>query len=177
MFKRLLLTPLLCCAADPQIEVKAGYFLFSNERMRTIYNSGGLDLQLSGSYPIWKWLQLYGSIEYLERSGRSLNWEQATQIWALPLSLGVKPVVAISSELDYYVTLGPRYFFFHQESHSTHGEKQVNENGLGGFINTGVQFFPTCSLLIDLFGEYSYKRFHSVQVGGFTFGGGIGYVF
>ncbi|MCX6989363.1 MAG: hypothetical protein NTZ52_07730 [Chlamydiae bacterium] len=40
--------------------------------MRKIYTDGGLDLQLSGSYPICRGLDFYTSNEYLEKSGKSL---------------------------------------------------------------------------------------------------------
>jgi hypothetical protein len=64
----------------------------------------------------------------------------------------------------------------------------MRQNGLGGFVNTGFLFFPTKHFFIDVFGEYSYVklRFHHsksnvytrrTQVGGYTFGGGLGYAF
>ena len=156
--------------------------------MREIFKQGGLDVQLSLSYPIWKWLQIYGSVEYLSRSGRSLNGSQLTSIWEIPLSLGLKPVVRICKEAAWYVTLGPRYFFVHQHNRSSYVDKTLNENGCGGFVNTGFNFFPLPYLSIDLFGEYSFKQMQfqssetnvygqSIEIGGFTFGGGLGYAF
>jgi hypothetical protein len=67
-------------------------------------------------------------------------------------------------------------------------DKQINENGIGGFVGTGFNFLPTPHLLIDIFGEYSYCRLHfhthkalttgrKVQVGGFAIGAGLGYAF
>ena len=64
----------------------------------------------------------------------------------------------------------------------------MHQDGLGGFVSTGLTFFPCSNLLVDVFGEYSYGRlrFHSdrehsygrnTQIGGFTFGAGVGYVF
>jgi hypothetical protein len=64
----------------------------------------------------------------------------------------------------------------------------MNKNGFGGFANMGFNFFPCKNLFIDVFGEYSYGRMHfhssktnsygqTAQVGGFTFGAGLGYVF
>jgi hypothetical protein len=179
-----------CCTPPqkPILEAKAGYFFFSDSKMRKVYNDGGIDLQISGSYPIWNWLQLYGSVEYLEKHGRSLGGRQKTRIWAVPLSLGLQPVITINSTVDYYFTLGPRYFFVHAHNDSSVLDRHKSQNGLGGFINTGFHFFPWNNLVIDIFGEYSYKRMHfhtskrnvftrSVQVGGFAFGAGLGYAF
>lgn len=173
---------------QPLLEIKGGYFFFSDDKMREIFDQGGLDVQLSGSYPLWKWLQIYGSIEYLERHGKSLNDRQKTRIWEVPLSLGLKPVISICPKVQYYFTLGPRYFFVHVHSDSKFVDKSIDENGLGGFVNTGFHFFPMRHLLVDIFGEYSFKRmrFHpskthvygnKIEIGGFTFGLGLGYAF
>jgi hypothetical protein len=177
-------------ASNPRsvVEAKVGYFFFSDSKMRKIYNSGGIDLQLSGSFTVWEWLQIYGSVEYLERQGRSLKGHQKTRVWEVPLSLGLKPVFKVSSKVDYYFAIGPRYFFVRQHNHSTFVSSHVSNSGLGGFVNTGFNFFPCEHLAIDVFGEYSYKRmsFHSsprfsygrtIQVGGFAFGVGLGYAF
>ena len=100
------------------VEAKVGYFFFSDPKMRKIYTSGGIDLQLSGSFTVWEWLQIYGSVEYLSKQGRSLNSHQKTTIWEVPLSLGLKPVFKVSSIIDYYFAIGPRYFFVRQHNHS-----------------------------------------------------------
>ena len=178
------------CAKSPQplLEFKAGYFIFSSEKLRKVYDQGGVDIQLSTSYPVWRWLQIYGSIEYLQRHGSSLNARQKTSIWEVPLSLGLKPVIEICQSMSYYLALGPRYFFVHAHNRSTFVDKNISQNGFGGFVNTGLHFFPVAHLLIDVFAEYSYGRLHfhpsktnvygrAVQVGGFAFGAGLGYAF
>ncbi len=172
----------------PIIEAKAGYFFFSSSTLRKIYKKGGLDLQLSGSYPIWKYLQVYGSVEYQARSGQLLNSSAKTHIWTLPVSFGLQPVVVICQKIHYYLTLGPRYIFVHQTNDSPYLDKIVTHSGVGGFANTGFHFFPIPHLVIDIFAEYSYKRMHfhghrtnvvgqTIQVGGFAFGAGLGYNF
>src|SRR5688572_19839282 len=172
----------------PTLEVKGAYFFFSDSKMRKIFNHGGGDVQLSASYPIWKWLQIYGSVEYMQRHGKSLSDHQKTSIWEIPLSLGLKPVIKISPTTHYYITLGPRYFFVHTHANSSFVDKTYNENGCGGFANMGFNFFPYRHLLVDVFAEYSYKRMHfhshkqntygqTVQIGGFAFGAGLGYAF
>ena len=172
----------------PLLEVKAGYFFFSSSKLRKIYKKGGLDLQLSSSYPIWKWLQAYASVEYLTRSGKIRNSGKKTTIWELPVSLGLQPVVVIHPMVHYYLSIGPRYFFVHQHNDSPFLDKVLTHSGVGGFVNTGFHFFPINRLVIDIFGEYSYKKMHfhahktnvegrNIQVGGFAFGGGLGYAF
>lgn len=169
------------------IEAKAGYFFFSDHTMRKVYDQGGEDVQLSFSYPFGKIWNLYGSIEFLERRGRSLNDHQRTRIDELPLTLGLKPVFPISSAVDYYFTLGPRYTFVWVKNHSSFVDRTMHKSGFGGFFGTGFIFHIGRHWILDLFGEYSYTRLHfhsskhnvigeSRQVGGFTFGGGLGFV-
>jgi len=172
----------------PLVELKSGYFFFSDAKMRKVYNSGGFDAQLSVSYPVLEWLHVYGSVEYLQKHGKLLSSHRKTEIWEIPISLGLKPVFSISSQIYYYFTLGPRYFFAHQHNHSPYLDKNKSNNAFGGFVNTGFCFFPIDHFSIDLFGEYSYSqwRFHgdktnvygkNGQLGGFTFGLGLGYGF
>lgn len=182
--------PSVCCEEPirPIVEIKLGYFFFSDDKMRKIYDDGGFDVQLSGSYPVWEWLNIYGSVEYLEKHGKSLNAHQKTSIWEVPLSLGLKPTFEILPDIQYYFTLGPRYIFLHAHNDSNYVDKTINHNGLGGFVNTGFNFIFWDDFVFDIFGEYSYKKMHvhtsktnvytrSIQVGGFVFGAGLGYAF
>ncbi len=175
------------------LEAKGGYFFFSDAKMRKIYERGGLDLQIAASYPLHFWkdrarLEIYGSVEYLERSGYSINYHQKTSIWEIPVNLGLKPVFILSRTAHYYFSLGPRYFYVHQHNSSEYVDKIQTKNGIGLFVNTGFNFIIRQSFLVDIFGEYSYSPIHchpsqtniygrSTQIGGFTFGGGLGYVF
>lgn len=182
-----------CCFAQPLVEVKAGYFFFSDSKMRRIYDKGGLDLQLCASYPLWnlasRWtLNAYGAVEYFQQSGKSINGHQKTSLWSVPLNIGLKPVYVINANMQYYFTVGPRYFYIHQHNHSPYVYKNKSKNGLGFFANTGFNYVLCNHLVLDIFGEYSYAKthFHSgdsriytrnIQVGGFTFGAGLGYEF
>lgn len=181
----------VCCASPsyiydmlPVLEIKGGYFIFSDAILRKVYDEGGLDVQLSASYPIWRCIQLYCSLEYLERHGKSLGAGEKTKIWEVPVSLGLKPVFSICNNIEYYVALGPRYFFVRAHTDSETLDPDLQSNGLGGFINTGFNFFPYRRLLVDIFVEYSYKKlaFHAsrpnvqgrtIQVGGLALGLGL----
>ena len=172
----------------PSLEVKVGYFFFADSTLRKIYKEGGVDVQLSSSFPLWRWLQGYASFEFFERRGRSLNEHQRTSIWEIPISVGLKPVFNICPKIQYYFALGPRYFYIHEHNDSSLVDRHISHNAIGGFINTGFNFFPMEHFLIDVFGEYSYGRVrvhphkHHVysertQIGGFSFGVGLGYAF
>ncbi len=173
----------------PLIEAKSGYFFFIDSTMQQVYNKAGVDLQISGSYPIWRRLHIYASAEWLEKSGHSLSGNQKTRIVEFPISIGLKPVYSITPKLDYYMTLGPRYFIVSVHNNSPYVNRHLKAKTLGGFLNGGFLFNVYHGLTIDLFGEFSYGKvsFSSsipnvvaaqhLQIGGLTFGGGVGYTF
>ena len=134
--------PSSCCdridsASDPMIELKVGYFIFSDSRMRKVYDKGGIDLQLSSAFPICKWLQIYASCEFFQRSGKSLNLNENTSIWGVPLNLGLRSIFEISERSRYYLSAGPRYTFIQAHNQSSYVPHHVNNSAVGGFVNTG----------------------------------------
>jgi len=147
-------------------EVKLGYFRFGDKRLRHAYDKGVLDVQLTSSFRFWEPLYIYGSVEYIQAEGRFKDHAKST-VRIVPLSLGLQYIQPITFDLKYYLTLGPRYFFFHQAGH--------HSSGLGGFANTGFIYYLSRHIVVDFFGEYSYKRMNHLQVGGLTLGAGIGY--
>ncbi len=173
---------------QPQIEVKLGYFFFDSSTMSNVYNQGGIDVQLSGSYPVGGWLQLYGSVEFIEKHGHSQGSNSKVWLTEVPLSLGLKPTFTIRPDILYYFAFGPRYSFVQTSTNYPYVKKNENSSGVGLFVNTGFDFILWRHFLIDIFGEYSYVPIsfsnspnnvygQRVQVGGFTFGAGFGYAF
>lgn len=160
--------------------------------MRKVYDRDGLDIQLCTSYPLGnlnsRWsFNAYGAVEYFHRSGKSINGDQKTSVWSIPINIGLQPVYVINANMQYYFAIGPRYFYIHQHNDSPFVHNNRSKKGLGCFINTGFNYLWG-PFAIDIFGEYSYAKIHfysenpsiftrNIQVGGFTFGGGLGYSF
>lgn len=134
-------------------------------------------------------ISLYGSLGYVHASGRSLQGNQKTSVSQVPLDLGLRAIANVDEHVKGYLSLGPRYFFFHQHNHSSFVNKNINRNGLGFFINGGFNFINNDGFLLGLFGEYAFeqKSFKSkipnvygrqdLQIGGFTFGASLGFAF
>lgn len=167
-------------------EFKMGYFRFGDKAMRHIYDKGILDIQLTSSFCFWKPLYAYVAFEYISAHGRMLGDHKKTFVQIVPISLGVQYIQPITYDLKYYLTAGPRIYYFHQRNQSSGIPASVNKWGCGGFINTGFIYYLSEHIIVDFFGEYSYKRMHfatdskhakgnSVQIGGMTLGAGIGY--
>jgi len=97
-------------------------------------------------------------------------------------------VFTLASFVQYYFSLGPRYFYVHQYNNSSFVNQSIGKSGIGLFVNTGFNFYVLERMLIDIFGEYAYEPTHisssepnvfggNVQVSTFAFGLGLGYKF
>jgi hypothetical protein len=171
---------------SPLLEVKGGYFIFATDKMRDIYNWGGGSLQLATSIPVWKWLSIYAAGGFQESFGRTHPFHQFARLRQIPGDLGIKTIFSAQDRIQFYLTIGPRYFYMQQKSRISDLYRTVSRNGVGCFANSGFNFYPWKRVFIDLFAEYSYEPISShvahdfglsPQVGGFLFGGGIGYRF
>lgn len=176
-----------CCACETfNIEAKAAYFIFSDDNMQDVYGNGGYQLQLSGDFALTDIWHLYGSVGYIGASGRSTHFKQKTQFYQIPIDIGLKPIIPITSCIDWYMALGPRLFYAHQHNHSDFVSKNVSKGGVGLFVNSGITFTPDSNYYFDLFGEYSYQPLHpsskhgsfskNIDVGGFSIGTGFGFM-
>lgn len=189
-FKMFFLFFLVISSTIMGFEVKTGYFFFSDSKMRKVYDRGGLDIQLCDSYPLWnltrRWnLSAYGAVEYFHRFGKSIHGGQKTSLWSIPINFGLKPTYTIDTGMEYYFSVGPRYFYLHQHNLSSDIYKNKSGHGLGFFINTGLNYLLCDLFTLDIFGEYSSANAHlhsrsshtytrNIQVGGFAFGVGAG---
>lgn len=170
-------------------EIKPGYFFFSNHLMRKIYH-GGFEIQGSGTYPMCQsMLAFYWSLGYLHVKGKSLGAHQKTSVSQVPIDLGVRAIFDMRECAKAYLTIGPRYFYFHQRNDSMFVDRNVRRSGFGFFINGGSNFIQNDCFMFGIFGEYGFqqKSFTTTmpnvygrkdfQVGGFTFGASIGFMF
>lgn len=170
------------------LEIKPSYFFFTNHTLRKIYH-GGFEIQGSVSYPLCDMIDLYGSLGYLQVRGKSLQGNQKTSIYQIPVDVGLRAIAHLSKCVKGYLSIGPRYFYFHQHNDSTSVNRNIRRSGAGFFINSGCNLIRNDRFLLGIFGEYAFERrsFKStipnvygrknVQVGGLNFGGSVGLAF
>ncbi len=195
MIKKICALAIACCMSSlyaeitqTWLEIKPGYFFFANQTLGKIYH-GGFEIQGSLSYPLWEMIALYGSLGYLQVKGRSLQGNQKTSIFQVPLDIGLRIVADLNECANGYLSIGPRYFYFRQHNDSIYVNRNICRNGLGFFINGGCNFVKNEYFLLGIFGEYAFEQLsfnsmipnvygrQNMQVGGFTFGASIGFVF
>lgn len=178
-------------AADitPWLEIKPSYFLFTTSPMRHIYHDGGFEIQGSASIPVCNYLDLYGSIGYRRAQGKALNSCEKTKLTVIPIDIGLKPIFNFCERFYYFFAIGPRYFHFQQHNNSPYVDCMIKGNGIGLFVNTGLNALLKNCFLLGVFGEYSYEKKAicphkpyvfsngSAQIGGVAFGISCGYAF
>ena len=167
-------------------EFKSGYFFFVDQDLKDVYGTGAADIQLSYSYLFSNYLGVYGSVEYIQQDGNSTPCHDRVEFYSVPLSLGLKATISLHKHVDFFAIIGPRYFFTHVKNYSDLVDRNIYEHGLGGFGALGILWHLFERLTLDVFTEYSYKKFtfhgskpgvkdRSTQVGGVAIGAGIGY--
>lgn len=126
--------------------------------MNKVYNHGGFEESLSGSFPLWRWFNFYTSIGIAYLKGKSLNNCEKSSLLQVPFDLGAKLVFPLSKKFDYYLSFGGRYSYIHQQNSSFFVDKHVRHHCGGLFVNSGLNIFATRHWLIGIFGEYAYAE-------------------
>jgi len=182
------------CCDHVLIEGKLAYFRPNDSTIRDIYGSAWLNSQAEITTRVWgdcHNLSLYGSVNYLCNTGKSIDEACKTKIKILPVTAGLKYRACVKQtgrRLDLYAAGGPRYFFLWIDNKDPFVTRKVDKNGLGWVVEGGALFFLTQCLCVDLFLDYSSKTFllsgsnplvqgHKVNVGGFSAGAGLGFQF
>jgi hypothetical protein len=169
-------------------EFKLGYFYFGDSKLRHIYHQDALDYQFSISSRLWEGIRWELDLNYISKKGRSTGGHYPTHIRIVPLSLGLQGLLNLSHDVQWYASIGPRYFWVFQTNRFQGIDRHVHASGLGGFISSGILLYPIQDVFIDLYGSYSYGRLsftshkqnivgHQRQVGGLSVGGALGYNF
>jgi len=182
---------LVCCylKADVKIEGGLSYFLPSSHRVREIYEDGGLNYHLNLSQTIFSHCDLWLGANYFSQYGHSLAGDQRTRIRIIPVSLGLKyffPIKIRRMKGDFYLNGAFKYYFVKIHDESDFVDSHTSKNGLGGVLGFGTYLYLSRHVFLNFLVDYSIKTFHashphkpnteghSLNVGGWDFGGGIG---
>jgi hypothetical protein len=177
---------------EPFIEAKVGYFYpFSSALRETV--GGGTDYQLSFTYPFWRQVSIFASVDFFTKKGHSTGDHSKATLWIMPFTLGVKTLVPIyqskvcDRQFDLYFALAPRYYISRAINHADYVDHSNFAQCAGGMGSTGAVYFYK-HLTITAFLDVSFGNIHShtsianvetpnTQVGGLVAGGGVGYKF
>lgn len=175
------------CCNEFCIEAEVAYFHPTDSLFRDIYGGGviyGIQFLYSVT-PCWyPWL----SVNYFNKSGRSIGEKTKTEIDLVPIGFGIKYMFCPCSCWRPYLGIGPQVNYLHIDNDSRFVIDPVKKWGIGGTFEAGMMY-RWCGFFLDVFAKYSYMKFNfctdptegvlrrDADVSNFNFGGGIGYCF
>lgn len=163
-----------------------------SDELREIYGDTWPNYQLELNYPLWRCFYGWGSISYIQKHGRSLCIRQPTEIRIAPGTLGIKIFSSSfnllptwNDQLDFYLSVGARYFSLEIKNDSNFVSRGVSKRGWGSAFTGGVLFRLSKRWVFDTFVDLSFKRMdftqatpyiqrYNIEVGGVTAGIGLG---
>ncbi len=164
-------------AADIRFEAKAHYFRPSATDFRNIYGSG---LQYGGELDVGLLdrLELWFGGSYFSISGETTFTQETIRLRIVPMGGGLKYTLMIGP-FDLYAGLG-LYHFQYRETDILGGE-DITEGKIGYAVKVGSIMDLTKRLVLDFCLEYSTCKIQpaefSFDIGGLSFGVGLGYEF
>ena len=176
------------------LEFRPSYFYPISSDFRDIFHDGGVNYQITGSFPVYKGLSVYGAVDYFSKSSHTGTFHNKTSLRLVPLTLGLKyffPSLGASIPVNFYLAGGMKYYFVHTHNNGTPGivRQTVNKNGMGGTVETGFITTFVKHLVLDIFASYSFRTFGAprpltpaveatgLNVSGLNIGLGLGYKF
>ncbi|HSX04319.1 MAG TPA: hypothetical protein VLG76_06280 [Rhabdochlamydiaceae bacterium] len=166
-------------------ELKVGYFHPESTKFRRIYGSAGI-YGFETSVQSWCDLYTWISADFFIKSGHSLGLRDHTNIYFLPIGLGLKWFFPLEC-WDFYLGGGFLATYLHIRDDSHFVVRTSPNWGWGGIAKAGVIRNFGSWFFLDLFTSYSYthigfhERHHKVvyrhpaNLGGWEIGLGLGF--
>jgi len=171
------------------LEIKPGYFLFSDNTLKKIFHHGGATAQLEGGIIFYNNYAASLNFQYFSKSRTALNSIYTTTVYIPTFSLFIKYFFTIKDNIRPYIGIGPRLFLFYNKNQSPYVPHKNVKTSLGIATTIGTFLYVKNSkFIIDPFLDYGYarsskgkkgntsKQYH-IKLGGLTVGLGLGYKF
>lgn len=181
------------------LEYRLSYFYPSSSNFRHLFHGGGTNYQLTGTIPIYPercdythGVNVWGAIDYFSKSEHTDELGNRITIRIIPTTLGLKyffPTIEGIIPVNFYAAGGMKFYYVHTHNNSDLVKKTIDKRGLGGVVEAGFTTVIHCHLLLDVFASYSFRTFGppsnsdpsvksvGLDVSGFNFGAGLGYIF
>lgn len=179
--------PLIVSAERGSLEIRAGYFLPQDKLMRKVYNNGGMEAEIEGAYRIVKELRTWVNISAFYKKGFSEGLDTPTSIQVYPLSIGFKYSFNLFKSAFLYLGVGPSNSWVIICDHSSYVKQRIVKNGWGITTKSGLSYYFSKHVLLDVFADYSYTKIspisyqgvqsQSLNIGGLRTGMALGVYF
>jgi len=161
-------------------ELRSAAFFPINDRVQKIYGHAWPDYQIEVALPLCSCVDLFANGEYFNKKGHlHENCHGHSRLEAINFSTGLTGHHCFCSCWQVYAGLGVLLGEINLKDHTRcHGSSSQDKFAVGGVLKTGIHYFISQNIFVDLFADYQYQpvRFHhrTVDVGGVKIGVGLG---
>lgn len=163
---------------ETTVELRAAAFFPSSDRFRDIYGKVIGDIQIEASTQWPGCLESWVNLDFLSKHGKSIGGEDPTKVNIANVSFGINMPYQFC-EYTFYIGIGPSFSRIWLKNQSC-SEEKVSKLAYGGVLKSGVCYFLTECIFLDVFVDYLYQPVHfetKVDIGGFKIGAGLGVAF
>lgn len=167
-------------AMETSLEIRSAAFFHSSERFRDIYGNVGGNYQIEASTKLYDYVDGWANIDWFSKHGKSDGFNDPTRVSIANISLGIKFPYRLSEQFTAYIGVGPSLSRIWLKNKSQCGHETVSKWAIGGVLKTGVYYFISKGVFIDVFIDYLYQPVHfetHVDIGGVKAGLGVGVKF
>lgn len=169
------LCPIVAEIPNVDVEIRSAAFFHSSKRFREIYGNVGGSYQLEVSTYLCDNFVSWVNFDWYSKHKKSK--ECASRIRIENISFGIKYPYQFCN-FTAYVGIGPSIsrVFLKNKTRCCRRER-LSKLAFGGILKTGVNYFITEDVFLDLFFDYLYQPIHFdtwVDIGGIKTGVGVG---
>lgn len=178
------LLPMCLIGVEGALEVRGGYFHFSNSTAREIYGKGTSDVELEGIFLVNRYFNPWVNANYIWKKGETEALSSKTDLKMGMFGFGTKFFFPYRNIKQFYLGVGPCCAYLQINDHSSFVPGKTVRWG-GGVVGKSGLLFSNRRLFLDLFFDYYYLPIrtrpsaskNSIDLGGFRVGGGLGSIF
>ncbi len=174
------LYPLMADEIESTLEIRSAAFFHSSKRFREIYGNVGGSYQLEASTKFNDCFEAWANFDWFSKHGKSEGFNDPTRVSIANINLGIKFPYQLSECFTLYVGIGPSLSRIWLKNRSARSHERISKLAIGGVLKTGVYYFITRHIYLDVFVDYLYQPVHfetNIDIGGFKTGIGVGYKF
>lgn len=172
-----ILCPAVAKTQNFNVEIRSAAFFHSSKRFRDVYGDVGCSYQLEASALLNNCWNGWVNFDWFSDHRKLKKCHASTDVSIFNTSVGLKYTHQFCKRYVAYVGIGPSFsrIWLKNKCHCEH--EKISKFVIGGLLKTGIYYFFTCDLFLDLFFDYLYQPVHidrHIDIGGFKTGVGIG---
>lgn len=159
------------------VEIRTAAFFHSSKRFRDVYGNVGCSYQLEASTHLYNCWDGWVNFDWFSKHRKLNKCHASTNVSISNISFGIKYPYQFCERYIAYAGIGPSISRIWLRNKSRCEHEKVSKLAIGCLLKTGIYYFVTCDLFVDLFFDYLYQPIHfhhDVDIGGIKTGIGVG---